>query len=354
MVNAPMLAPTLEVNVAAIIRNYQLLASRHAQQKSAAVVKANAYGLGVVPVAQALHQAGCTEFFVATLDEAIELRAALAQPTIFVFHGARQGEAVLFAEHRLIPVLNDLGQWQAWDAQAPCALHIDTGMCRLGITPQEALALQPEARNLKLILSHLACANEAQNPKNQEQLALFKMVRQHFAGVAASFANSSGVFLGADYHFDLLRPGCSLYGITPTETDSNPMENVVTLSAPVLQIRRIEADQTVGYGGMGKASAGAVLATVELGYADGFHRRLSGIAHGYANGVKLPIVGRVSMDMVSVDISALPELYHNSDLRITFIGKEQPVDVLADAAGTIGYEIFTGLGKRIKRIYRQA
>jgi alanine racemase len=349
--------PTLDVDLSAVTRNYQLLASRHTQKRCASVVKANAYGLGVAHVAPALHAAGCRDFFVATLEEGIELREIVAScelqvAGIFVFHGVRKGEAKEFAAHNLIPVLNTLEQWNAWNTQAPCALHIDTGMCRLGIAPQEAFALQPATRNLQLVLSHLACANEPSHHKNREQLAVFNTVRQHFAGIPASLANSSGIFLGTEYHGDLLRPGCSLYGISPNTMLANPVENVVTLSAPVLQIRTLEQAQTVGYGGTYHAKAGAVLATVELGYADGFHRRLSGTAYGYAHGMKLPVVGRVSMDMVSVDISALPAHLRTPDLRISFIGKEQPVDVLAEAAGTIGYEIFTRLGQRVKRVYK--
>lgn len=353
------LAPTLEVNLGALVRNYALLASRHIARRCAAVVKANAYGLGVERIAPALSEAGCHEFFVATLEEGIELRKILAETaehpaTIYVFHGARKGQAKEFAEHSLIPVLNDLGQWDAWDCETPCALHVDTGMNRLGVTVAEAKTLQPATRNVELILSHLACANEPKNPKNREQLAAFTAVRKHFSETPASLANSSGIFLGADYHFELLRPGCSLYGISPNTEQANPMESVATLTAPVLQIRNVDTPQTVGYSALGKVAAGTTLATVELGYADGFHRRLTGNAYGYAHGVRLPVIGRVSMDMVSVDITPLPERLRTPDLRITFIGKEQPVDVLATAADTIGYEIFTGLGKRVKRVYKQS
>lgn len=343
--------PTLEVNLAAIVRNYEFLRKKGAKS-CAAVVKANAYGLGMVPVAAALYKAGCHEFFVATLDEAIELRKAFAtQPaTIYVFHGVRKGQARDFLAHDLIPVLNDPAQLEAWQDSGKYALHIDTGMCRLGFTPKQAGSLSP-TRNLHLVISHLACANEPNNPKDAQQLALFREALRRFPRVRASFANSSGVFLGGDFHFDLLRPGCSLYGISPNTALPNPMENVVTLSAPILQYREIDADQTVGYSATYTAKKGAVLATVEFGYADGLFRNLSNKVSGFAAGIRIPLVGRVSMDMVSMDVSAVPENLRTPDLRVTFIGEEQPVDAVAVMAGTIGYEVFTRLGARVKRAY---
>lgn len=346
--------PTLEINLGALTRNYQLLADKHAQKRSAAVVKANAYGLGVAEVSTALQKAGCREFFVATLGEALELRALLDKAIpIYVFHGARKGEAKEFTSHNLIPVLNSLEQLSHWDKANPFAIHIDSGMNRLGIGVDEALQLPATFPGLTLVISHLASANKQDHPMNAAQLNEFKKARAHFAAVPASFANSSGVFLGKDYHFDLLRPGCSLYGISPTSAHANPMEHVATLSAPIIQFRTLASDQTVSYGGLVTAKAGTTLATVEVGYADGFQRHLTGEkTFGYAHGVKMPVIGRVTMDMIIMDISALPEQHRNMDLRVDFICKEQPVDVLAKAAGTIGYEIFTGLGRRVKRMYK--
>lgn len=350
-------SPSIEIDLSALTRNYQLLAAKHAHKRCAAVVKANAYGLGVGEVAKALASAGCTEFFVATLEEAIELRKILTTDhrpltTIYVFHGCRKNEAKDFVEHNLVPVLNSLEQVELWDKTQPFALHIDTGMTRLGISVEEALSLQPVTCNPQLILSHLACANKQDHPMNLQQLQAFSKVRAHFSAVPASFANSSGVFLGSDYHFDMLRPGCSLYGISPTSAYANPVEHVATLSAPVLQVRTLTKREAISYGGLAHAEAGATLATVELGYADGFHRRLTGHAFGYAHGMKFPVLGRITMDMMIVDISALPQQHRTTDLRINFICKEQPVDALAKAAGTIGYEIFTSLGRRVKRVYK--
>ncbi|HEU5046725.1 MAG TPA: alanine racemase [Rickettsiales bacterium] len=347
--------PTLEVSLEAVARNYTLL-KRKGAGRCAAVVKANAYGLGAEEVAPALYHAGCRDFFVATLDEGIALRQvfrkhSFAQADIYVFHGVRAGQASEFAAYGLIPVLNDRGQIEHWRDSGRYALHIDTGMCRLGVTPRELDALPPVTGNLQLVMSHLANAGDPQSPQNAEQLEAFRQALHHFPGIPASLANSSGVFLGKEYHFDLLRPGCSLYGISPNTSLPNPVENVVRLSAPVLQYRFIGQDQLVGYGGEGRAGKGAVLATLELGYADGFLRALGNRAYGFAEGIKVPIIGRVSMDMVSVDLTAVPEHLRTPDLRITFIGHEQPVDIVAETAGTIGYEIFTRLGTRVRRVY---
>jgi alanine racemase len=275
----------------------------------------------------------------------------LSDTRIYVFHGARKGEAKDFTHHRLMPVLNSAEQIAHWKNAGPCALHIDTGMNRLGLTLKEAKSLQPATGNLQLIMSHLACANEPRHPMNAQQLEDFGAALAHFPGVTASLANSSGIFLGEEYHFGLARPGCSLYGISPNTSLANPMENVVTLSAPVLQYRRIDTPQSVGYGATATVPAGTVLATVETGYADGFLRALSNKAHGVVDGMRLPLVGRVSMDMVSIDVTRLPESSRTPDLRITFIGADQPVDAVAKDADTIGYEIFTRLGARVKRVY---
>lgn len=348
--------PTVLVNLGAIVRNYKLL-KETGGKNCAAVVKANAYGLGVASVSGALYAAGCREFFVSTLAEGIELRQILpsdmAHPAdIYVFHGARRGETKDFIRHGIIPVLNDLSQVEYWQSSGKYALHIDTGMCRLGLTLQDTARLQTvDDKNLCLVISHLACANEPGNSKNSEQLALFQKALLGLPGKRASLANSSGVFLGDNYSFDLLRPGCALYGISPNTSLPNPMESVATVSAPVLQYRRIDKKQSVGYGASANVNAGSVLATVEIGYADGILRTLGNKIHGFAGGIKLPIVGRVSMDMVSVDVTMLPEHMLDERLRITFIGKEQTVDVVAESAGTIGYEIFTRIGARVQRLY---
>jgi len=343
--------PTLEVDLESIRSNYQLLRNKAEHKNSASVVKANAYGLGVKQVSQTLAQAGCKDFFVANLEEAIEFRQFDSASNLYVFNGIRKGQRSDFIAHKIIPVINDLAQLEYWQQAGNYALHIDTGMTRLGITPKQAYELPAKSPHLKLIISHLACADTPSHRKNAEQLELFKQISKHFQGVSASLANSSGVFIGQNYHFDLLRPGCSLYGISPNSELANPMQNCVKLSAPILQYRKIDAESDVGYGATSKVKKGSILATVEIGYADGFMRNLSNNFYGYANNIKLPIIGRVSMDMLSVDVSEIPQELLRDDLRIEFINQNQPVDIMANAAKTIGYEIFTRIGNRVQRIY---
>jgi alanine racemase len=206
-------------------------------------------------------------------------------------------------------------------------------------------------QNIGLVMSHLACASEPENPKNVEQLRLFQKALKHFPGIPASFANSSGILLGNDYHFDLARPGAALYGISRNPAHAAVTENVATLSAPVLQYHHIETPVSVGYGATVVANAGSVLATLELGYADGMLRTLGNKGAGFVGNIRVPIIGHVSMDMIIVDVTAVPEHLRTSDLRVEFIGKAQSVNALAAAAGTIGYEMFTRLGARVRRIY---
>lgn len=346
--------PTLEVDLDAIGRNYERLRAelRKSSPKAdcAAVVKADAYGLGAIPVAGALSQKGCRTFFVATLDEAINLRPAVPDAELYVFHGARAGEQGEFRAHDLRPVVNSPEQAALWGENGPYALHVDTGMCRLGFSASELedTVLPPR---MSLVMSHLACAGEPDHPKNAAQLVAFRVVRARFPHIPASLANSSGIYLGPDYHFDLARPGCSLYGIRPNPARPNPLENVVTLSAPVLQYRTLTQDETVGYSATVTAPSGSVIATVELGYADGFLRSFSNRAFATAHGHRLKLLGRVSMDMVSIDVTALPEALRTPDLRLTLIGADCPVDEVAAHAGTIGYELFTLIGPRVRRIY---
>ena len=347
--------PTLEVNLAAVARNYTLLRNKISHGRMGAVVKANSYGLGALPVSTELHKSGCRDFFVATLDEAIELRTAIGTDNIYVFHGLRPGQTSEFLAHKLIPILNTFAQVELWNNAGSYALHIDSGMTRLGITPEEAerFALQGQKAwgNLVLIVSHLACASDEENPKNAQKLELFRKIRPLFAGIPASFANSSGICLGPDYHFDLGRPGRALYGITRGTRMLSEIENVVNLSAPVLQYRTITSPQTVGYSATASAGPGTVLATLEIGYADGFLRSLGNKICGYVDDIRVPIIGLVSMDMIIVDVTTVPENLRTPDMRVSFIGKQQPIDKVAEAVNTIGYEIFTRLGRRVKRIY---
>lgn len=350
--------PTLTVDLDAIAANYQLLKDRHAKKNVAVVVKADAYGLGMKAISARLWKEGCRLFFVATLAEGLALRRALPDARIGVFNGVLAGEEKSFVTARLAPVLNSAEQVERWMQKAredaPYMLHVDTGMTRLGLCMQElksVLARTPElGRRAALVLSHLACGNEPDHPKNAEQLARFREALALMPGAKASFANSSGHFLSEDFHFDLGRPGCALYGITPVE-GVNPMHQVATLSAPLLRVRTLDRDETIGYGATASLPKGSRVALVALGYADGWPRALSSLGQAYIAGRKVPFVGRVSMDMLALDVSHIPEAELPLSARAEFIGAKQTVDDVARQCHTIGYEIYTGIGPRVKRVY---
>jgi alanine racemase len=341
----------LSVDLDAIAGNWLMIKSRLATGcRSAAVLKADGYGLGAVPIARALSKAGCTRFFVATLDEAIALRAALSEPEIIVLNGVEAETVGIFRAHRLIPMLNSPLQLGAWGAAGPCALHIDTGMSRLGVTLNEAHALTPPP-DLLLISSHLACADEPDQPMNRQQLREFAALRPLFPRIEASLAASSGIFLGPEWHADWVRPGAALYGVNPTRGLANPMAQVVRLEAKILQIREIDQGGTVGYGATHRAGGKARLATVAVGYADGLMRCLSNRGHGFVGDKRVPLVGRISMDLTVFDVSSVAQADLAPGATIQLIGPGNTIDDLAEAAGTIGYEILTSLGPRLHRRY---
>lgn len=329
----------------------------------AGVVKADAYGLGMEPVARMLSQAGCGMFFVATLDEALALRGYLApeNPMIAVLGGLYVGSEKDYDANRLTPVLNTLDEAARWARAAPgraAILHVDTGMNRLGLDGHETARLLADPGllcgvPLAAIMSHFACADEPGHPMTAAQTARFLEVSSHFPGVKRSLSNSAGLFLGAETRFDIVRPGIALYGGAPLAGRPNPMRRVVSLEAQVLQTRRVRKGETVGYGASHCFEKEGFCATVALGYADGFLRSLSGRGRMFWNGRALPIVGRVSMDLVSLDCTDLPEsaLPNRGDF-VEVIGPNQSVDDLAADAGTISYEILTGMGARYRRIWQ--
>lgn len=358
--------PTLTVSLSAIAANWQLLRTHFSGDECGAVVKADAYGLGAIEVATALEKAGCNTFFVATLEEAISLRAALPDVRILVFHGVQKGEEFAFAAHRLIPVLNSreqIARWQPVAAEhihAVSAIHIDTAMARMGLEAEEFAALlkqQPqllEACRTGLLMSHFACAPEADHPLNAEQLKRFQHVLSLAADIPASLCNSGGIFLPNAYHFHLARPGCSLYGIAPQALGANPMQHVATWNAPILMTRTLERDQSVGYGASATAKKGTRIATVASGYADGYLRYLSNKAVGYIGEHKVNLLGRVTMDMLCFDVTNVPESAAHEGAQLTLLGDRDfiRVDDVANAAGTIGYEVLTRIGSRVKRVYK--
>ena len=348
----------LDVNLTALASNYRLLKQRHARQSVAAVVKADAYGLGMNAVAKQLWDEGCHDFFVATLSEGIALRNLLPDARIGVFNGLFAKEEKEYLHHRLLPVLNDAGQLEQWEKatpHSPAMLHIDTGMTRLGFnyTDLRHAALRHHSfvtNRLALVMSHLACAGETHHAKNAEQLARFHEALQLLPGIKTSLSNSSGLFLSRDFHFDLARPGCALYGINPT-LGTNPMQPVATLSAPLLQIRTLDRDETIGYDATYAAKKGSRIAVVGLGYADGWLRALGNKGFAYIADYKVPIVGKISMDMLALDVTHVPEAHLAAGSRTEFINPTQTVDDIAAAANTIGYEIFTRIGSRVERRY---
>lgn len=350
----------VEIYLDAVAANYRLLKARAAKD-CAAVVKADAYGLGAVRVAQKLWQEGCRYFFVATIDEGVELRKAGVQGFIGVFYGiASREDAELARAHQLTPSLNTCEQVKRFNAFArevgahlPAMLHVDSGMTRLGVSHAEAQAIaqgaQSDALRIDWVMSHLACASEPQHPQNAQQRERFVETAKLFPHAKLSFANSSGIFLGEEYHFDLCRPGAALYGISPVP-QGNPMQQVVTVKCPVIQVRKLEQAEHVGYGATYFAPKHSVLLTVAGGYADGFIRSLSNRGYVVVNGHKAPIAGIVSMDVVVVDVTHVPGEFAEGGW-VEVVGKHHPVDAVAAQAGTIGYEILTGMNKRVKRVY---
>ncbi|MBN9496923.1 MAG: alanine racemase [Alphaproteobacteria bacterium] len=355
-------ASLLTVDLGAIVANWRDLAARVAPARCAAVVKADGYGLGSVAVAHALAKAGCRDFFVARLNEGLAVRDAVPEDCrVTVLDGLMKGEAELYRRRNLTPSLNDPGQIAEWSAQAKAAgeklaatLHFDTGMSRLGLTPREGDALLADRTKLdgialSYVMSHLVASEERDNPINATQLAAFKKWRAAFPDVAASFANSSGIFLGPEYHFDVARPGCALYGINPTPDRPNPMRGTAKLEARILQVREIDSPQTVGYGAMWKATRPTRVATIACGYADGWLRTFQGKGQAWIDGRSLPFIGRVSMDLITIDVSDMASATQGR--MVELLGPNLPVDAVAEAAGTIGYEILTRLGARFARTY---
>jgi alanine racemase len=341
----------------------------------AGVVKADAYGLGVDRVAPALWAAGCRSFFVAVPEEGIGLRAVLPEAEIFVLNGLFGPEAApAYGEFRLMPVLGsqaDISCWEAfgWDGDSPrpCALHVDTGMNRLGLTADEAYSFAEEnaltgALTPRLVMSHLACADEPHHALNRQQLESFQAVRRAFADVESSLANSAGAFLGPDFAFDMVRPGIALYGGNPFTGLPNPMAPVVTAEARVVQVRHVKEGQTVSYGATMTLERDTTIAVASVGYADGYPRAGSGSGvvlrdviptglDGFLHGWKVPVLGRITMDLTLFDVTDLgPGVVGIGDW-IELFGPNIAIDDAADAAGTIAYELLTRLGSRHHRRY---
>jgi len=356
-------AGCITVDLDALARNWRAAQAASGSANASAVVKADGYGLGLPQVSEALSRAGCSRFFVALPAEGLAVRAVAPTADIYVLNGPMVGWAQTMADAALIPVLNDTLQMQTWaqtcaDAgrKLPAAVHLDTGMNRLGLAADDVAAVTADAAmmqafRLVLVMSHLACADDPAHPLNALQRQRFDAMRRCFADAPASLSNSAGLFLGADYHYDLTRPGICLYGASPSPARPAPFEPVVSASAQVLQVRDIAAGDTIGYGATFTATAPMRTATVAAGYADGVLRSAGNRAYAAVNGVRVPYVGRVSMDLVVLDISAPEAAGLQPGDSVELIGPTIGVDDLAQAAGTIGYEVLTRLGQRYERRY---
>jgi alanine racemase len=358
----------LTIDLSALETNWKRLRSLASPSDCAAVVKADGYGCGLEPVGAALKQVGCTTFFVADLSEGKRLRKVAPDATIYILNGLPPGTAPVFADHNLRPVIGSSVELAEWDAfiltsqwGGGFALHVDTGMNRLGVTPDEAAAIAPRINNqnhgLVLLMSHFVASQFAESPRNSEQVLAFRNIRALFRGVPASIANSSGIFLNPPAHLDMVRPGAALYGVNPTPNKPNPMQPVVELKAHIAQVRSIEFGETVGYDATWTARRPSRIAVVTMGYADGIFRSASGDDQKpggtlFVNGQSCPIVGRISMDLIALDITHLPNGSVKRGDFATMIGPERDIDATAEMLGTIGYEVLTNLGPRFARVYK--
>ncbi|SDF68337.1 alanine racemase [Thalassobaculum litoreum] len=354
----------LTIDLGAVRQNYRRLRRKLGDVPCAGVVKADGYGLGADHVASVLYEEGCRTFFVATFDEAVGLRQILPEGDIACLNGLLPGTEAAYVEHRLTPVLNDLGQVARWRAHgvktgAPLAamLHVDTGMNRLGLDGRQMdqVAEDPallDGIDWQYVLSHLCAADAPDSPMNAQQLARFTEMRRRLPGaIKASLANSSGIFLGSDYHHDLARPGIALYGGRPSAGGDNPMRCPIRIEGRILQVRTVERGWTVGYGGSWRAGRETRIATVAAGYADGYLRSLSSVGRVAVGGRLCNVVGRVSMDMITVDVTDIDPADTAPGGMVEVLGPTVTPDAMADLAGTIGYELLTSLGSRYVRHY---
>lgn len=354
------LRPRAHIHLSNIVDNWRTVGNAQLAGSTAAVIKADAYGHGLPQVAEALHDAGCDHFFVAHSHEAEVARATLgSHPNIYVLNGPSPDEEALYRENALIPVINSsfqfrtMADWLVDGVKMPrgYVLHFDTGMNRLGLPEKDVLEIAEavEAQSPSLIMSHLACSEDEDSLLNAQQNEALKKLASAFPHVPLSLSNSGGVWLGVDYHHVLTRPGIALYGggTPPKEVTLKPG---MTLEAPILQVRQIEAGETVGYGATWRAAEPTLIATLAIGYGDGFPRSASNKGFATLGGTRCPIIGRVSMDLITIDVTDAAELARPG-VYAQLIGPDAGLEEQAALAGTIGYELTTGLTPRVKRIY---
>jgi alanine racemase len=360
----------LSIDLSALQHNYKTLAKKAGRAACGAAIKGNAYGLGIEPVSKALWDAGCKDYFVARPKEGEELRGLLPEATIYVLDGLFPGQAEFYAINKLRPALIALDEAQEWAAfgrqyggALPCALHVDTGINRLGFSMAQfhALTLDKflmQGLNVSLLMSHLACADSPDHPLNEKQRQRFSVVKAAMPEVQASLANSSGIYLAKAYAHDLVRPGIALYGGNPISPQKNPMRPVAHLEGSIIQLRDVKKGETVGYSATWKAPRDSRIAILGAGYKDGVPRHLSskqkdGPAHVWVAGKRCPIIGRVSMDMMGVDVTDIKPSLLQKGARAEIFGKRISIDEAAGFAGTISYELLTRLGSRYARVYSE-
>src|ERR1051326_4824260 len=354
----------LEIDLGAIQKNWRLLQTKVGKTvQCAAVVKADGYGLGAAPGAGALAAAGCKTFFVAIMEEALALRETLKTAKIAVLNGLLPRTEAEILRARLIPVLNDLGQLDAWrklvlpqKQRPPAILHLETGLSRLGLPRAEIQVLLGEPERvagvaLRAIISHLVIAEDPKHAKNAEQRRLFLAARRKLPPAPASLAASSGIFLGPDFHFDMVRAGAALYGLNPLTDQLNPMSQVIHLKGRIVQVRDVDRGETVGYGAEHRMDRGGRIATVAVGYADGWFRSSKNRAMASIAGRQVHVVGRISMDLMTLDVTGLDPGLVQAGGVADLIDAKNPVDTVGARAGTIGYEVLTALGRRYHRVY---
>ncbi|WP_374653430.1 alanine racemase [Dongia sp.] len=382
-------APVLTVDLGAIAANYRLLCGRMSPGACGVAIKADGYGLGAAMIAPHLRRAGCDHFFVATVDEGLALRPLLPGARIYLMNGLPPGSERDVQGHELIPILNSMDEIERWRSATrsaairPAGLQFDTGLNRLGLAHADMLRLVAnphllDGLDIGLVMSHLACADDPEHPQNRAQLRRFREIADSLRlpprraggpgggkGALLSLAASSSIFLGPEYHFDLARPGAALYGINPTMGAANPLRQAVRLQAKILQLREVDLNMSVGYGASHQFRGPSVLATIGVGYADGIFRSLGNRGSVFVAGQRAPIVGRVSMDLITIDVGHLPAASLKPGMSVDIIGPGgigpggidpggiggQTVDDIARDAGTIGYEILTNLGSRFQRRY---
>ncbi len=354
----------LTVKLGAAAANYREARAKSAAATVAPVVKADAYSLGLAPIARALAKAGADSFFVARLEEGIALRVLLPVARIFVLDGVVEQTAPQLAAHSLIPVLNSLDEIAEWSVLAlarktklDACLHLDTGMNRSGLSREDVAELSANPRerlaglDLSLIISHLACADEPEHALNRKQLERFRAALANLPPAPASLAASAGIELGRDYVFDMVRPGIALYGGNPVPSRPNPYRRVVRLTSRVLQLRYIGVGETIGYGATFTTARPSVLAVAAAGYADGLIRAGGAKGAAFLGGVRVPFAGRISMDLVALDATEVPEHALSRGAEVEFLGDAISLEAVAAAAGTISHEVLTSIAPRVRRVY---